>query len=126
MLPQSTILTQPQQVLSPTPVQSPQPVLPHAPQQKIAVARAPCFNYGRVGYFAQQCPKAKRAKASRVPASMVVQQKGQFRDPIPRSSHVNHTTVEDISESEEVLVGTFLLFGILSSSCLTLESRMTS
>jgi hypothetical protein len=32
-------------------------------------------------------------------------------DPTLRSDHVNHTTVEDILEGEEVLVGTFLLFG---------------
>jgi hypothetical protein len=30
--------------------------------------------------------------------------------PMPRSGHVNHTTVEDIPEGE-VLVSTFLLFG---------------
>jgi hypothetical protein len=30
---------------------------------------------------------------------------------MPRSGRVNHTTIEDISEGEEVLVGTFLLFG---------------
>jgi hypothetical protein len=28
-----------------------------------------------------------------------------------RSGHVNHTMVEDIPEGEEVLAGTFLLFG---------------
>jgi hypothetical protein len=28
-----------------------------------------------------------------------------------RTGRVNHTTVEDIPEGEEVLVGTFLLFG---------------
>jgi hypothetical protein len=42
---------------------------------------------------------------------MVIQQRGQIRAPIPRSGHVNHTTVEDIPEGEEVLVSTFLLFG---------------
>jgi hypothetical protein len=31
--------------------------------------------------------------------------------PVSRSGRVNHTTVEDIPEGEEVLVGTFLLFG---------------
>jgi hypothetical protein len=30
---------------------------------------------------------------------------------MPRSGHVNHTTIEDIPEGEEVLAGTFLLFG---------------
>jgi hypothetical protein len=30
---------------------------------------------------------------------------------MPRSGRVNHITVEDIPEGEEVLVGTFLLFG---------------
>jgi hypothetical protein len=38
-------------------------------------------------------------------------QRGQLRDLIPRSGRVNHTTVEDIPEGEEVLAGTFLLFG---------------
>jgi predicted aspartyl protease len=31
--------------------------------------------------------------------------------PMSRSGRVNHTTVEDIPEGEEVLAGTFLLFG---------------
>jgi hypothetical protein len=31
--------------------------------------------------------------------------------PAPRSGCVNHTTIEDIPEEEEVLAGTFLLFG---------------
>jgi hypothetical protein len=42
---------------------------------------------------------------------MVIQLRGQFRDPMPRSGRVNHPTVEDIPEEEEVLAGTFLLFG---------------
>jgi hypothetical protein len=42
---------------------------------------------------------------------MVNQQKSQIRAPMPRTGHVNHTTVEDIPEGEEVLAGTFLLFG---------------
>jgi hypothetical protein len=50
-------------------------------------------------------------KAPRVPASIVIKQKGQFSDPIPRSGRVNHTTVEDITKGEEVLAGTFSLFG---------------
>jgi hypothetical protein len=42
---------------------------------------------------------------------MVIQQRGQIRAPMLRSGHVNHTMVEDILEGEEVLAGTFLLFG---------------
>jgi hypothetical protein len=42
---------------------------------------------------------------------MVMQQRGQVRAPTMRSGCVNHTTVEDIPEGEEVLTGTFLLFG---------------
>jgi hypothetical protein len=42
---------------------------------------------------------------------MVIQQRNEIRAPISRSGRVNHTTVEDIPEGEEVLVGTFLLFG---------------
>jgi hypothetical protein len=41
---------------------------------------------------------------------MVVQQRGEIRAAIPKSGHVNHTTIEDIPEGE-VLTGTFLLFG---------------
>jgi hypothetical protein len=42
---------------------------------------------------------------------MVIQPRGQLRAPMPISSRVNHTTVKDILEGEEVLVGAFLLFG---------------
>jgi hypothetical protein len=42
---------------------------------------------------------------------LVIQSRGQLRAPTLRSGRVNHTTVEDISKVEEVLVGTFLLFG---------------
>jgi hypothetical protein len=42
---------------------------------------------------------------------MVIQLRGQLRAPMSISGRVNYTTVEDISEGEEVLVGTFLLFG---------------
>jgi hypothetical protein len=42
---------------------------------------------------------------------MVIQQRGQIRAPTPRSGCVNHTTIEDIPEGEEVLAYTFLLFG---------------
>jgi hypothetical protein len=31
--------------------------------------------------------------------------------PVSRSGRVNHTTIKDIPEGEEVFVGTFLLFG---------------
>jgi hypothetical protein len=49
----------------------------------------------------------------RFPTSMVIQQRSKIRAPIPRSGRVNHTTVEDIPKREEVLAGTFLLFGCL-------------
>jgi hypothetical protein len=91
------------------PVQTQQPVPPLAPQQTV-VASAPCFNYRWVGHFARRCPEPKRGKAARVLASTAIQQRGQLRAPIPRSGHVNHTMVKDISEGE-VLMGIFLLFG---------------
>jgi hypothetical protein len=42
---------------------------------------------------------------------MIIQQRGQIRDPMPRSGNVNHTMVKDIPKGGEVLAGTFLLFG---------------
>jgi hypothetical protein len=42
---------------------------------------------------------------------MVIQQRRQVRVPVPRSGRDNRTTIEDIPEGEEVLAGTFLLFG---------------
>jgi hypothetical protein len=55
-------------------------------------------------------PTPKKGKVSRFPMPTVIQQRGQIRPPISRSSLVNHTTVEDIPEGEEVLAGTFLQF----------------
>jgi hypothetical protein len=98
-------------MLPQSPVQSQQPSLPRATQQETAVVKAPCFNCGRVGLFAQQCPNPKKSKAPRYPVSTVIQPRGQHMSPVSRSGCVNHTTVEDISDGEEVLVGTFLLFG---------------
>jgi hypothetical protein len=110
MLPQVTVQTQPQQVLSQTPVQSPQYVSPRAPQQKTIVDNAPCFNSGHVEHNAWQGRAPKRGKAPRGPTSTVIQPKGQLRAPMPINGCVNHTTVKDILEGE-VLTGTFLLFG---------------
>jgi hypothetical protein len=52
-----------------------------------------------------------KGKALGLLTSMVVQQRGQSRAPTLRSSRVSHTTIEDVPEGEEVLAGTFLLFG---------------
>jgi hypothetical protein len=52
-----------------------------------------------------------KGKALGLLTSTVVQQRGQSRAPTPRSSRVSHTTIKDVPEGEEVLVGTFLLFG---------------
>jgi hypothetical protein len=74
------------------------------------IVSALCFNYGCFGHYAWQCRKPKRGKAPRVPTSMIIQLRGQPRAPTPRSGRVNHTTIKDIPEGEEVLMGTFLLF----------------
>jgi hypothetical protein len=50
-------------------------------------------------------------KAPKEPTSTLIQPRGQLRAPMPISGHVNHTRVENIPEGEEVLEGTFLLFG---------------
>jgi hypothetical protein len=49
-------------------------------------------------------------KVPRFSTSTVILQRGQIEAPIPRSDNVNHTTVEDIPEGEDVLAGNFILF----------------
>jgi hypothetical protein len=121
---------QQQQVLPQTPIQSPQPTSPCAPQQKVIIVRAPCFNCRCVGHFARQCPEPKKGKVPRFPTSMVIQQRSKIRAPIsrsgcePKKGKVPQSRIF-LKEKKYLWVHSYYL-GILSSSFLILEPHITS
>jgi hypothetical protein len=77
----------------------------------IAVARATshtCFNCGCTSRFAWECPAPKKNQAQ---GHANHASHGQQKVVATKSGHVNCTTMEDIPEGEQVLVGMFSLNG---------------
>jgi hypothetical protein len=69
-----------------------------------------CFNYGRSGHFAQECLAPKKNAAQ---GHVTHPPRGLQKVVVAKTGCVTYTTMEDISESEPVLTGTFSLNGHL-------------
>jgi hypothetical protein len=67
-----------------------------------------CFNCGHLGYFAQECPTLKKNATQ---GHVTHRPRGLQKVTVGKTSRINYTTMEDIFEGEQVLVGTFSLNG---------------
>jgi hypothetical protein len=79
------------------------------PPQQFSPAGYPCYNYGKIRYFAKDCCQPKQGNAPRFLAIGVNQHRGQQRGLPPQTGHANYTIMEEIPKGEEVLVGMFFL-----------------
>jgi hypothetical protein len=75
-----------------------------APLTTGAASGHTCFNYGRSCHFAQECTAPKK---NATPGHITHPPRGPQKVAVAKTGHVNYTTMEDIPDGEQVLVGTF-------------------
>jgi hypothetical protein len=79
-----------------------------APPTAGAASGHTCFNYGRSGHFARECTASKKTATQ---GHVTPPPRGHQKVAVAKTGCINYTTVEDIPEGEQVLVGTFSLNG---------------
>jgi hypothetical protein len=88
---------------------APPPTVSCPPSQKMSVVSNTYYNCGHTGHFARDCTIPRWNSTPHPQSHFNHPPRGPTMVVATRTSRVNYTTVEDVSESEQVLVGTFSL-----------------
>jgi hypothetical protein len=64
-----------------------------------------CFNYGRLGHFVRECTTPRKTATQ---GHVTHPPRGPQMVVVAKTGRVNYTSMEDLPEDEQVLVGMFL------------------